>query len=90
MAFASHHEFFRAMKAADKARRRGDHKDCAHWLKIANAHLSLAERMAKLDMIDQKASHLEASQQILLEDIEDMRRVNALKRVVDDTPMPPD
>lgn len=69
--FSPQHEFFRALKAADKARRRGDHKTCAHWMKLADASLKLAERMRKIAALQQRDEDERDVQKVLVEEITD-------------------
>jgi hypothetical protein len=46
--FAPQHDFFRTLAQARKATRRGDLVATERWLKCAERHMALAERIEKL------------------------------------------
>lgn len=70
---APQHEFHRALKAAERARRQGDHKACAHWMKLADQSLKLAERLMKLAMLQRRDEEIRECHALAIEELTDLR-----------------
>ena len=71
--FPPHHEFFRALIAADKARRRGDYAASAQHMKHVEAQLMIAERTHKLALLQKEEANLRDRQDLFLMEITDAR-----------------